>query len=264
MNAVRVFGHGLRLGFEDFKTFWKSWRVWLMTHVLRVTTSAATWVLLGKMLDSEDQLYFLLIGQIVIVGPQYVGWTVAAFTWDRMFIGTYPMLVAAPTSLVPAYMGRTSIWLLNGFVTSIATLVILAPIFRLTLPLTAILWLPVLIAVVCASYYGLAFFVGSLVNWIPQTRNIVHNSVSTIVTVICGVVVPVTFWPDWVEGVAQILPVTHGLSAIRLLIASGLSFDVAIHAILEIVVGCIWLGLGVLTLDRTVNMARKSGNIELI
>lgn len=264
MNALRIFRWGLYLGFQEFQMFWKSWQMWLMTHILRVTTSAATWVLLGRMLGSEERVYFLLIGQIVIVGPQYVGWTVAASTWDRMFLGTYPMLVAAPVSLVPAMMGRTSIWFLNGVVTSLMTLVVLVPIFGLSVPLSGALWIPILIVVVCASYYGFAFFLGSLVNWIPQTRNIVHNSATTVMTAICGVVVPLTFWPGWVGRIAQVLPVTHGLQAIRLFMADGLSGDVAVDAALEVVVGFGWLALGVLTLDRTVHMARRSGNIELI
>lgn len=264
MNAFRIFRWGLYLGFQEFQIFWKSWQMWLMTHILRVTTSAATWVLLGRMLGSEERVYFLLIGQIVIVGPQYVGWTVAASTWDRMFLGTYPMLVAAPVSLVPAMMGRTSIWFLNGVVTSLMTLVVLVPIFGLSVPLSGALWIPILIVVVCASYYGFAFFLGSLVNWIPQTRNIVHNSATTVMTAICGVVVPLTFWPGWVERIAQVLPVTHGLQAIRLFMAVGLSGDVAVDAALEVVVGFGWLALGILTLDRTVHMARRSGNIELI
>jgi hypothetical protein len=45
---------------------------------------------------------------------------------------------------------------------------------------------------------------------------------------------------------------------------SGLSKEVAIHAILEGVIGLGWLILGILMLDRTVNMARRRGNIELI
>jgi ABC-2 type transport system permease protein len=264
MNALRIFRWALYLGFQDFQNFWKNWRIWVGAHLLRVTTSAATWVLFGRLLGSDERLYFLLIGQVVIAGPQYVGWTVPAFTWDRMFIGTYPLLVAAPVSLVPAMMGRTSIWLLNGIVTSLVTLVILFPVFGLAIPVSGLFWMPALIIVVCASYYGFMFFVGTIVNWIPQTRNVVHNSVTTAITAICGVVVPLTFWPSWVKPIAQVLPVTHGLQSIRLFMESGLSKEVAIHAILEGVIGLGWLISGILMLDRTVNMARRRGNIELI
>ena len=264
MNALRIYRLGLHVGFQDFQNFWKNWKIWISTHVLRVTTGAATWVLLGKLIGSEERLYFLLIGQVVIVGPQYVGWTVPAFTWDRLFSGTYPLLVAAPVSLVPAMMGRTSIWLLNGIVTSLVTLITLFPIFGLSVPVSGFFWLPLLIVIVCASYYGFMFFVGTLVNWIPQTRNVIHNSVSTVVVAVCGAVVPVTFWPVWVQYIAQVLPITHGLESIRLFLSDGPSTEVVMKAGLEIVIGLVWLALGILSLDRTVSAARRKGNVELI
>ena len=264
MNWLRVFRHGMLLGFRDFEIFWSSWRVWVATHILRVVTTAITWTLMGRLLASDDQVFYLLVGQIVLVGPQYVGWTVAAFTWDRMFIGTYPMLVASPTSLVPAFMGRTSVWVLNGFVTSLSTLLILAPVFRMPLSLSSVLWIPVLIGVVCVSYYGLCFCLGSLVNWVPRLRNIVHNTATLVIMTLCGVVVPITFWPDWVEFVVKILPVTHGLGAIRLLLAGSPAAPVIYGAALEAAVGLVWFMVGVLTLDRTVDVARRRGTIDLI
>ena len=176
MNSLRIFRYGLVLGFQDFKVFWSSWRMWFMTHIVRVTTSAITLILLGRLLKSEEVVHFILIGQIVMVGPQYVGWTVAAFTWDRMFRGTYPMLIAAPTSLVPVMLGRTAIWLLNGIATSLVTLAVLVPIFGI--PISPFYVLPILLIIVllCASSYGLAFCLGSLVNWVPRLRNVVHMS----------------------------------------------------------------------------------------
>jgi ABC-2 type transport system permease protein len=82
-------------------------------------------------------------------------------------------------------------------------------------------------------------------------------------TAICGVVVPVAFWPSWVQALAAVLPVTHGLSATRLMLAGGRPADVAVGFLLEAAVGACWLVLGVLTLDRTVHAARRTGAIEL-
>ncbi len=264
MSWLRVLRHGLLLGREDFRVFWSSWRVWLMTHILRVTTSAAMWVLLGRLLDSQDLVHYLLVGQIVIAGPQQAGWAVAAFTWDRMFIGTYPMLVAAPMSLVPAFMGRTSIWLLNGIATSLMMLIVLVPLFGLRLSPAAVVGIPAIIALVCASSYALAFCIGTLINWAPRLRNVAHNTASLIMAAICGVVVPVTFWPGWVESVAKVLPVTHGLKSIRLLVAGAPVAEIAVGAALEALVGLCWLSLGIVTLDRTVNVARRTGAIDIL
>lgn len=264
MKWIRIFHHGLALGFAELHVFWSNWRIWFVAHIGRATTSAATLILLGRLLGSEEKVHYLLIGQIVMVGTQYVGWTVAAFTWDRMFNGTFVMLVAAPSSLVPAMVGRTSIWILNGIATSFMLFAILTPIFGLPISPAGLIGTPFLIAVVCLSYYGFAFCMASLVNWAPQLRNIVHNTATVLLTAISGVAVPLAFWPEWVSYIARILPVTHGLGSLRLLLAGGPPREIALGAFTELLIGLAWFLVGVLTLDRTVNLARRTGAVELV
>ncbi|MGE0394370.1 MAG: ABC transporter permease [Vicinamibacterales bacterium] len=264
MNWLRIYRNGVTLGVQDFRRFWQSGTVWLMTHIMRVTTSAAMWVLLGRVLGSDDVVRFLLIGQIVIVGVQFTGWTVQAFTWDRMFGGTYAMLVAAPSSLVPVMLGRTTVWLLNGIATSVMTFVILAPLFELHVALLQSVWVLLCLALVCLSSYGFAFCLGSLVNWVPRLRNIAQNAVTISMTAICGVVVPVTFWPDSVQRLALGLPMTHGLQSIRLLLAGGTPGESLPGLGIEFLIGLAWFGLGLLTLDRTTALAQRRGAIELL
>jgi len=202
MNALRIFRSGLMVGAQEFRIFW-NWRTWFGGWILRTFTTAATWALLGKALGSQQQLRFILIGMAVIQGTGAVGWTVAASTWDRMD-GIYPLLVAAPPSLVPSLMGRTVVWMLNGLATFFVTFAILASVFRMPIPFSASLLLPVVVAIICASYYAFALFMGSLVIRAPQFRNVVHNVASTIITTICGVVVPVNFWPSEIGWAASV------------------------------------------------------------
>jgi ABC-2 type transport system permease protein len=251
------------VGIGDFRAFWRNWRVWLMTHALRVATTAAMWILLGRLLASEEVLQFLLIGQIAMVGPQFAGWAVQAFTWDRMFVGTYPLLIAAPSSLVPIMLGRTLVWLVNGIATAFVTLLVLVPIFNLPVTPDRLAWLLPALVLLCASSYGFAFCLGSLVNWIPRSRNVLQNLVVILMTAICGVVVPTTFWPPLVQAVAQTLPVTHGLQSIRLMMADSAVGEFAPGFVLESLVGLAWFAVGVLTLDHTVLAARRTGAIEL-
>ena len=263
MSAIRVFRHGLALGVHDFNVFWSSRTIWLFTWILRVTTSAAMWVLLGRLLGSNERLYFLLIGQAVMVGPQSAGWTVAASTWDR-HAGTYPLLVIAPSSLVPAMMGRTSIWLLNGIATSVTTFAVLLLVFGVSVPFPQILLVPVLVAIVCASFYALSLVLGCLVMRAPALRNVLHNVASILTMTTCGVVVPVSFWPEWVQNTVGLLPVTHGLYAVRVLLDEGPALDIVIGAGLEMLVGGIWLGLAIVMMDYMAHAGRRDGSIQLV
>jgi ABC-2 type transport system permease protein len=237
--------------------------VWLGAHVLRVSTAAAMWILMGRLLESESVVQFILIGQVAMVGASYAGWTVQAFTWDRAFAGTYPLLVAAPSSLVPPMMGRTAVWLLNGIATGLMTLVILVPMFWPSLPWTRIAWTVPLIGAICIGSYGFAFCLGSVVNWIPRLRNVLQNIAVIVMTSICGVVVPVSFWPVSVQAVANVLPVTHGLCAMRLVLDGQPVREAMALAAAELALALVWFALGVVTLDFTVNTARRTGAIDI-
>ena len=263
MRSLRIVRGGLRVGAGDFRKFWWNWRVWVLTHGMRVVTTAAMWILLGRMLASEETVQFLLIGQIAMVGSQSAGWAIQAFTWDRMFVGTYPMLIAAPTSLVPVMLGRTIVWLFNGIATAFATLLVLVPVFNLPVTPGRLAWLLPAIVLVCASSYGFAFCLGAFINWIPRTRNVLQNGLVIVMTGVCGVAVPITFWPPSVQTAAQLLPVTHGLQSIRLMMAGGPPREFAAGFALEAIVGLAWFAVGVLALDRTVLVARRTGAIDL-
>jgi ABC-2 type transport system permease protein len=261
---LHIIRRGFTVGARDVETFWPNWRIWTGTHVLRVTTTAAMWILLGRMIGSPDVVQFLLIGQIAVVGPQFAGWTVQSFTWDRMFSGCYPLQIAAPSSLVPIMVGRTMVWPLCGMATSLATLVVLGPIFQLAATPMALLWMVPALAVLSLSTYGFAFCVGSLVSCVPKWRNILHNALFIVITAICGVVVPSDFWPAWVQAAASGLPITHGLLAIRTLVADGMSDAVVRGLVTELVVGSIWFVVGTITLDATVRVARRTGAVDLM
>jgi ABC-2 type transport system permease protein len=261
MNYLRIYRYGLLVGLQDFAIFW-NWKTWVGGWMFRVFCSAVTWVLLGKVLGSQETLYFLVIGNAVFQGAGAPG-TAAACTWDR-YDGTYPLLVIAPTSLVPAMVGRTSIWLLNNIATSLAAFMILATVFSVPMPMPQTLFVPFAVAVVCGSVYGLTLFLGAFLIRAPQWRNIVHNVAMPLLMAFCGVTVPMTFWPPWIARLASFLPVTHGLGAIRLLLARGDPIRIAEGIALEVAVGLGWLCVSILVMDWLANLGRADGSIEFV
>ena len=263
MSFMRVFRAGFSVGRCDIAVFWWNWKLWLTTWLLRIVTSAATWILLGRLIGSEDRVFYLLIGNAVVVGPQAAGWVVASSTWDR-FEGTYPMLVVSPSSLAYAMMGRTSIWLINGILTSLTTFIILIALFRLPLPIPNALFAPLIVAIVCASAYGFSLFIGSIVIRIPQTRNIAHNLATILMMAFCGVSVPVSFWPTWIQRIVSVMPVTHGLQAMRLLFNGGPLTSIVQGVAAELALGLAWLVLGVMSMDYMANRGRRDGSIEFV
>jgi ABC-2 type transport system permease protein len=124
--------------------------------------------------------------------------------------------------------------------------------------------LPLGVALVCASTYAFGLFLGALLIRAPRWRNIVHNVAMPFLMALCGVVVPVAFWPAWAGIVASLLPITHGLGSVRLLLAGGGPTPIAAGLALEVVIGLAWLGLAAITMDWLANRGRADGSIEFV
>ena len=223
----------------------------------------AFFAILGLLLDSPDNVRFLLIGHAVAIGAAAAGWAIPASTWDRGD-GTYPLLVIAPSSILPAIIGRTILWLGNGVATSLMTFLVLGIVFDVAFPWPHALLLVPLVFLTCTSSYCLALFVGSLVTRLPRIRNMVMGFATLIYRAFCGVSVPVSFWPSWVETTVQFLPLTHGVEAIRLSLENGSAEAILEASGLEILVASGWLFLAVFTMDRMAQAGRRDGSIEIV
>jgi ABC-2 type transport system permease protein len=262
MNALRVTRLAVRVGLSEFTGSW-SLQTWITGWLLGVLAQVAFFALLGKLIESEEKFHYLLIGNALAAGCFQANIAVAVSTWDRGD-GTYPLLVIAPSSLVPAIIGRCSSYLIGGMATAVCAFIFIRVIFDLPMPWYWAIALPPLIVITCLSSFYLACFLGAFVALKPRIRNIVHRFETIGIMIFCGVSVPVTFWPGWVEIVANVLPVTHGLQAIRLVIARADAAQVAEQVGLELLVGMGWLALASLIIDRLADAGRKDGSIDFI
>ena len=254
---LRVLRYAFSTGWAEFCS-----DTWAPGWLLRVVAQAAFFSMLGQLIDSPERLQFLLIGNFVVVGAIATALAVPQSTWDRGD-GTYPLLVIAPTNLLFPTLGRTLCRLVGGIGFSLAAFVILALIFTLPTPWPEVLAIVPLVILTCTSCYCLMLFLGALANFVPNARNLVHNLATMSLLAFCGANVPVSFWPWWLEALTNLLPITHGLEAIRLLLRGGEATAILSNAGLEVLVGAAWLSLTALTMDRMANAGRANGSIEL-
>jgi ABC-2 type transport system permease protein len=76
----------------------------------------------------------------------------------------------------------------------------------------------------------------------------------------------VSFWPGWVQAIAQAVPLTHGLAAVRTLAdapgGAPVLGEVAGDLLRAGGIGAAWLLLAALLLERLAAAGRRSGSIE--
>jgi ABC-2 type transport system permease protein len=255
----RVFRLSWIVGVRDFQLFW-TWRSWAFGWLARILTSAASWVLVGRLVGDQAALDYLLVGNASIAGVGTFGVAVAA--WER-WDGTYPLLVLAPTSMAPALMGRMAVWVLHWIGSSLCTFAVLVLVFRWPLAFPEALAIVPGVVLLALSTYGLSLFLGAWIGLIPAFRNITINVLTSALLVLSGACVPLTFWSPPIQLVARLLPATHALVGIRAALAGEPPSVVVSAFALEAAVAVSWLALALITVRRIAEAGRASGSISL-
>jgi ABC-2 type transport system permease protein len=238
---------------------------WAVGWVSRVLMQVIFFTVIGLLLDSRDAVRYLFVGMAVMVAAMEALTSVASTTWERRQ-GTLPLLVAAPSRLWPVFVGRSIQWVPSGVLTASVALYGLGPLFGVTFtPARAVAaWGCLVVAGV--GTYVLAMVFGAIVLAAMSMRNVVSNIVQVLMMLICGVAVPVTFWPGWVQAVAQAVPLTHAVAAVRVLAdapaGAPVAGEVATRVGLALAVGLAWLAAAALLLERFASAGRRSGSIE--
>ena len=262
MNTLLQFRFALIVGLQEFTYMW-NWKTWFGGWMVQIIAQAAFFSLFARLFDSPQHEHFLLIGNAVAVGAHTASWAIFASTWDRR-AGTYPLLVIAPASLIPVIVGRSAVWMAAGVATSVITFVVLGAIFDFSLPWPNALLLVPLSILTCASTFAFSLFVGSMAIRQPQLGTTMSGILTIFSRAFCGVSVPVAFWPGYVQFIVKLLPITHGLQAIRLALDEASLAAIVQAAALEVAVTLGWIILAVLVIDRMANAGRRDGSIEFV
>jgi ABC-2 type transport system permease protein len=255
-----IFRVAVMSGIADFRTIY-TWRTWLAGWLLRVLFQVAFFALIGRLLDSPETTRYLLVGNAASIAAVEACFVCASTVWERQ-TGSLPLLVAAPASPLIAFAGRSVFWLGSGTVSASIALFALAPVFSVDLPLARTPLAVLAIVVVGVSVYCFALVLAGFVLRAPEMRNIAGNVAHLSLAVLCGVQVPVTYWPEPVQVVASVLPMNHGLAALRALLDGEPLAGACWSLLLECAVAAAWFGVAALTFNRFVEGGRRSGSIE--
>ena len=235
---------------------------WTLGWLGRIIAQVVFYALIGSLLGSPDRIRYLFIGSAVLATAMEALLVVSTTTRER-YSGTLPLLVASPTRLWPVFLGRSVQWLPSGVATATVALFVVGHAFGVSFTIgDGFAAFGVLLLVAITTYgYGLAL--AAMVLRFMRLRNWATNLSYTVMMLVCGVMVPLTFWPAWVQWIAQIFPLTHTLEVIRLLESGSYTASaVLMHLGLSLLVALVWYAIGALLLERLAATGRRDGTIE--
>jgi ABC-2 type transport system permease protein len=173
--------------------------------------------------------------------------------------GTLELLVAAPTHfslvLLPVTIAMTTI----GLYSMVATLLWGRLLFgiEITLEHPLLFALSVLATVLAIGMAGFLLAV-SFVRY--RTAWALGNMLEYPVWLVCGFLVPLSLFPEWVRPISWALAPTWGMNAIRESALGGTPLpDIAMCLVL----GGIYTAIGVLIVDRVLRAARAKAALSL-
>ncbi|HEY3606286.1 MAG TPA: ABC transporter permease [Pseudonocardiaceae bacterium] len=260
MQWFRVSRASMANAVQDFAATYTV-RTWAFGWLGRIVAQVVFYTLVGRLIGAADQERYLLVGASVMAIVTEVMLTCASSTWERR-AGTLPLLVAAPTSLLPVFAGRSVQWLVSSVATSSVSLFAIGPLFGVTWTVSRAVAAAVVLVVCAVGTYCMALALAALVLSVMELRNLVGNLATALTTAVCGAVVPVGFWPRWVQAVAVALPVTHGLRAVRALVAGPAYLAALRDSALALAVAAVWLAVADGLFRWLSERGRRDGSIE--
>jgi len=258
-NNLRILRYASLNALADLRTMF-TWRTWALAWLVRLLCQVSMFALIGRVVGA-DRTAYLLVGNSVFIAATSVMLVCATTALERN-AGTLPLLIAAPGQTFTVFVGRSTEWILDGVACSSISLFGLAPAFGVHLPMPAALLAIPAIAVTTVAIYCFGLTLGGLALRVVHLRSLVTNAGALSLMVLTGVQVPTSFWPAGLRAVAQVLPLTHGLEAVRALVAGRSIVHAGGEVLLEAAVGALWLAVAYLVFLRFGERGRRDGSIE--
>jgi ABC-2 type transport system permease protein len=256
MAGLRALGWAVRTGMADHGVIFTVWS-WFFGWFLRILAQVLFFVVIGGLLGPE-QRRFLFVGNAVLLMAAHSLLATASTTWERNY-GTFALLVASPTSPGLVLFGRSLFWVPEGLACAVGALLILGPVAGLSLSVTTVLWcLPVLLLIGLTTY-ALGIFLGALALLAVDLRNVMSSAMLTLMMVLCGVNLPAGALGTVPGAVAAALPLTHGLRAVREIVAGTVDGHVALLALAELGVGIGWFAAAAVVMRLLAVRSRVDG-----
>lgn len=260
MKVLTVMEHAFRAGLADYRAIF-TWRSWVLGWMVRVIAQVSFFALIGLRVANDRAAYYLLIGNALAVAAQTGVFSLNMTTTER-WAGTLPLLVASPTSPVVVFAARGAYLAVDGSLSALGALFIAGPAFGLHLPWPRVLAVVPLTAIVALASYCFGTFLAGVIFRFRSINSLVVLVGYVGLMTVCGVNVPLSYYPTALEWASRFLPLTNGLLAIREVFAGAPWSAVVGHAALEAAVAVGWMTAALLTFNRLASRGRLDGSLD--
>ena len=225
--------------------------------VLAPFLTLLNFILIGRFASVRDVDRFGIGMVVYAIVWIYVGGVTQSFSNDRSG-GTLHLLFGSPASRASAYFARGAGHFYNGPLTAISTTIL--AVLVIDLNVGDLNYLTYALAIVVVSI-GILMFSLLLGNFAALYHDwFLFSSIGYGGLLgLTGVIIPVDRLPTVLEGLANVLPITHGLQALRGAFAGALVAQVSSDLLLELAVAAGYAVVGLVVFTLMDRAARRRG-----
>ena len=240
---------------------WLNWTAYISNVFIAPVVFVVIVTLTGRFAGQSDSANSYIIGMAAYAIPAILsGGILQSFCYERTF-GTLSLIYASRSNRWVTYWSKGLLHYPNGLLAAATSL--LFGWLLLDLDFSRLNWpaLVVLLLVISFSCLCLCLFVGNfsiaLREWIIPVG--ITNGLLLITS---GVVVPVDQLPGFLGEIGRVVPLTHGLSALREAFEGASLGDLVDHIVYELVVGLCYLLAGGALFSLLEANAKRTGTYE--
>lgn len=259
---LRLFLGGVRTSWAMYLT-WLSPATYIGVRIPRMVLQSLFFVFLAKAAGGDQLARFALIGNAVQIAVFFVLQAMWEVFDNEKWNGTLQFLLASPANWLPMMLGKCMASYGDALVSTTLTFVVLIPALRVQIDAINLLRAVPLIILTIASAGALGWLIGAIslsIRW----GHLICNMLGYLMIVLCGINFPFSALPGAVQTLGNLLPVTHGLLAIRAVI-DGASYASVLPWIgLEALVAVAYAAIAWLAFGQRLRATRQKGTFEQV
>ena len=205
----------------------------------------------------SNALYFALGNALQLTAINGIFGVIMTVGNERQY-GTLPILLGSPANRLITFLSRAFVHVLDGMLGVAVGLGLAILLFQLDFSHANLGLLAVCVVMISLSTAGLGLMFGSL-SLIMRDVLFIANTVYFLLLVFCGINVPVSRLPEWMQLISSGLPLTRGVQAAREAVAGASLGQVSGLLAGELGIGLIYAVIGYALFRWLEQQARRGG-----
>ncbi len=220
-------------------------------------------VFLGTYASGANSAQFYVIGNAIQIASVSGIYGVTMSVGNDRWLGTLPYIFGTPANRVMLFFGRAFMNIINGALNVVIAFGWGVILLGLDLSHTNLAGLGLTILVTTFSTCALGLLMGCL-SLITANVMFVNNTVYFLLLIFSGANVAIDQLPGWMQFISNILPLTRGVAASRLLVSGAGMDKVAPLLAQEVGIGLVYGIVGYFLFAAFEVIAKRRGSLETV